>query len=54
MPLHVLTNFEIHKYYQKEISFNGIYSRVQYIYDIILREKRIDTFWSGSIKIFCP
>ena len=27
MPPHVLTNFEIQKYYQKEPKFNGAYSR---------------------------
>ena len=27
MPLHPSTNFEIHKYYQNEPRFNGVYSR---------------------------
>ena len=27
MPHHVLTNFEIQKYYQNESKFNGVYSR---------------------------
>ena len=27
MPPHPLTNFEIHKYYQNEPRFNGVYSR---------------------------
>ena len=27
MPPHPLTNFEIHKYYQNEPKFNGVYSR---------------------------
>ena len=27
MPLHVVTNFEIQKYYQNEPDFNGVYSR---------------------------
>ena len=27
MPLHLLTNFEIQKYYQSEPKFNGVYSR---------------------------
>ena len=27
MPPHLLTNFEIKKYYQKESRFNGVYSR---------------------------
>ena len=27
MPLHLLTNFEIQKYYQNEPKFNGVYSR---------------------------
>ena len=27
MPPHLLTNFEIQKYYQNEPKFNGIYSR---------------------------
>ena len=27
IPTHVLTNFEIQKYYQNEPKFNGIYSR---------------------------
>ena len=27
MPPHPLTNFEIQKYYQKELRFNGVYSR---------------------------
>ena len=27
MPLHLLTNFEIQKYYQNEPRFNGVYSR---------------------------
>ena len=27
-PLHPLTSFEIHKYYQNEPRFNGVYSRV--------------------------
>ena len=27
MPPHPLTNFEIKKYYQNELRFNGIYSR---------------------------
>ena len=27
MPLHPLTTFEIHKYYQNEPRFNGVYSR---------------------------
>ena len=27
MPLHILANFEIQKYYQNESRFNGIYSR---------------------------
>ena len=27
MPPHPLTNFEIHKYYQNEPGFNGVYSR---------------------------
>ena len=27
MPPHALTNFEIQKYYQNELRFNGVYSR---------------------------
>ena len=27
MPPHLLTNFEIQKYYEKETKFNGVYSR---------------------------
>ena len=27
MTLHSLTNFEIQKYYQNELRFNGVYSR---------------------------
>ena len=27
MPPHLLTNFEIQKYYQNEDAFNGVYSR---------------------------
>ena len=27
MPLHLLTNFEIQKYYQSEPKFNDVYSR---------------------------
>ena len=27
MPPHLLTNFEIQKYYQNELKFNGVYSR---------------------------
>ena len=27
MPLHPLNNFEIQKYYQNELRFNGVYSR---------------------------
>ena len=27
MPPHLLTNFEIKKYYQNESRFNGVYSR---------------------------
>ena len=27
MPPHLLTNFEIQKYYQNEAKFNGVYSR---------------------------
>ena len=27
MPSHPLTNFEIQKYYQNELRFNGVYSR---------------------------
>ena len=27
MPAHPLTNFEIHKYYNNEPRFNGVYSR---------------------------
>ena len=27
MPNHTLSNFEIQKYYQNELKFNGIYSR---------------------------
>ena len=27
MPLHPLTNFEIHKYYQREPKFNGVSSK---------------------------
>ena len=27
MPPHLLTNFEIQKYYENEPSFNGVYSR---------------------------
>ena len=27
MPPHLLTNFEIQKYYQNELRFNGVYSR---------------------------
>ena len=27
MPSHHLTNFEIQNYYQKESTFNGVYSR---------------------------
>ena len=27
IPLHPLTNFEIQKYYQNELRFNGVYSR---------------------------
>ena len=27
MPSHPLTNFEIRKYYQNELRFNGVYSR---------------------------
>ena len=27
MPSHLLTNFEIQKYYQNEFRFNGVYSR---------------------------
>ena len=28
MPPHLLTNFEIQKYYQIEPKFNGVYSRI--------------------------
>ena len=27
IPLHPLTNFEIQKYYQNELRFNGVFSR---------------------------
>ena len=27
MPPHPLTNFEIQKYFQNELKFNGVYSR---------------------------
>ena len=27
MPPHLLTNFEIEKYYQQKLKFNGVYSR---------------------------
>ena len=27
MPSHSLRNFEVHKYYQDESKFNGVYSR---------------------------
>ena len=27
MPPHLLTNFEIEKYYQKKLKFNGVYWR---------------------------
>ena len=27
MPPHLLTNFEIQKYYKNELKFNGVYSR---------------------------
>ena len=27
MPPHLITNFEIQKYYQNEPTFNGVYSR---------------------------
>ena len=27
MPLHLLANFEIQKYYQNELRFNGFFSR---------------------------
>ena len=27
MPSHILTNFEIQKYYKIEPNFNGVYSR---------------------------
>ena len=27
MPPHPLTNFELRKYYQNELKFNGVYSR---------------------------
>ena len=27
MPLHSLTNFEVHKYYENEPKFNDVYSR---------------------------
>ena len=27
MPPHPLINFEIQKYYQNEVKFNGVYSR---------------------------
>ena len=27
IPPHPLTNFEMHKYYQSEPKFNGVYSR---------------------------
>ena len=31
MPLHPLTNFEIHKYYESEPKFNGVYSKMIYL-----------------------
>ena len=30
MPPHLLTNFEIQKYYQNETKFNGVYSRSKF------------------------
>ena len=53
MPPHPLTNFEIHKYYQNELRFNGVYSGDNlYIkikdgaYVIILDEySDIETHW---------
>ena len=53
MPPHPLTNFEIQKYYQNELRFNGIYSRNQLLnkikdgaYVINLDEyKDTGTYW---------
>ena len=58
MPPHPLTNFEIQKYYQNELRFNGIYSRNQLLnkikdgaYVINLDEyKDTGTYW---IAWFC-
>ena len=32
MPSHILTNFEIQKYYEIEPNFNGVYSRKFILY----------------------
>ena len=52
MPPHPLTNFEIQKYYENELKFNGIYSRNNLIkikdetYVINIDEyKSIGTHW---------
>ena len=38
MPPHSLTNFEIQKYYQNKLRFNGVYSReIIYLNEVPLK-----------------
>ena len=52
MPPHPLVNFEIQKYYLKELKFNGVYSRnnlckIKYVAYVINLDvyKSIETHW---------
>ena len=58
MPFHPLTNFEIQRYYQNELRFNGVFSRNNFpkkikdgVYVMTLDEyANVDTHW---IALFC-
>ena len=58
MPFHPLTNFEIQRYYQNELRFNGVFSRNNFpkkikdgVYVITLDEyANAGTHW---IALFC-
>ena len=58
MPFHPLTNFEIQRYYQNELRFNGVFSRNNFpkkikdgVYVMTLDEyANVGTHW---IALFC-
>ena len=48
MPPHALSNFEIQKYYQNELKFNGVYSR-----DNVSDEISMSTLMLELIGLLC-